>query len=104
MDSFWFSSSQILFGLFFQPISTHAQKIPQQELSSTYTSLWQLHWKPRTRRWMEPSPCSLVTVQSRGDMTVMYCNGAREHSGTNGFQEVRVVSEKGRPRELFIAG
>lgn len=39
MDSFWFSSSQILFGLFFQPISTHAQKIPWQELTHQHTRL-----------------------------------------------------------------
>ena len=73
--------------------------------TSTHTSpLWWLYWKSRIRRWMEPSPCSLVTVQSRGDMTVMRCNAAGEHSGTKGVQEVRGASEKGRPHELLIAG
>lgn len=43
MDSFWFSSSQILFGLFFQPISTHAQKYRGRVNASTPSPLRQLY-------------------------------------------------------------
>lgn len=44
---------------------------------------------------MEPSPCSLVTVQPRGDVTVMYCNGAGEHSGTMAFKRSEEPLRKG---------
>lgn len=36
-----------------------------------------------------------MTVQPRGDMTVMYCNGAGEHSGTMAFKRSEEPLRKG---------